>query len=51
MVSMVNAFDYTLRYNNLNYEMLTLSQRFFQVATEYIRLAQIDRLFGKGVLL
>jgi len=51
MVSMINAFDYTLRYNNLNYEMVTISQRFFQVATEYMRLAQVDRLFGKGVLL
>lgn len=39
MVSMINAFDYTLRHNNLNYEMVSVSQRFFQVATEYMRLA------------
>jgi hypothetical protein len=25
MVSMINAFDYTLRYNNLNYEVVTVS--------------------------
>lgn len=31
--------------------MVTVSQRFFQVATEYMRLAQIDRLLGKGVML
>lgn len=50
MVSMIHNFDYTLMSNNFHYDVFTVTRSYFNIAVDYFRLVQTDRLMGKGVM-